>query len=30
MDNLGDALTGKGFFSETHLDIVEDLRMQGV
>lgn len=30
VDDLGDALTRKGLFSETPLDIVEDLRMNGV
>ena len=30
MDDLGNALPRKGLFSETSLDIVEDLRMKSV
>lgn len=30
MNDLGDALARKGLFSETPLDIVEDLRVKGV
>ena len=30
MDDLGDALSRKGLFSETPLDIVKDLCMEGV